>query len=152
MTTKDLLVAMIQSRTRSIARGEIDPAYWGWLDLQGTDLQGVDLQDADLRDACLLGADLRDTSLLGANLLGADLLCANLQGATLDYACWPLWCGSKGVKVDRKIAAQLAAHFCALTCDDPDYLDAREAILDFAASSHVAGWLGVEAREEEENK
>lgn len=29
----------------------------------------------------------------GVNLSGADL-----SGANLDFACWPLWCGSNNVK------------------------------------------------------
>ena len=78
-----------------------------------------------------------------ANLRGANLSWANLRGANLDFSCWPLWCGSKGVKVDRRIAAQLAAHFCVLDCDDPDYQAARAAILEFARGSHRAGDLGL---------
>ena len=68
----------------------------------------------------------------------ANLSGANLRGANIDYACWPLWCGSKGVKVDAKIAAQLAAHFCALDCTDEGYLAARMEILKFAKTSHRA--------------
>lgn len=74
-----------------------------------------------------------------ANLRGVDLL-----GASLDYSCWPLWCGSLDVKVDRRIAAQLAYHFCRLDCDDPDYIEARNAIVNFANEFHRAeecGWL-----------
>lgn len=103
---------------------------------------------AGLHWANLSGADLRETDLSGANLSGADLRGADLRGANLreaniDYSCWPLWCGSKNVTVDRKIAAQLAAHFCALACDDPDYQSARAAILEFAQSSHRASNLGL---------
>lgn len=83
-------------------------------------------------------ADLRN-----ANLRGAYLQYANLRRADLDYSCWPLWCGSKNVKVDRRIAAQLAAHFCVLDCDDPDYVKARKAILKFAKTSHRANELGL---------
>jgi len=73
---------------------------------------------------------------------------AILQGANLDYSCLPLWCGSKGMIVDRRIAAQIAAHFCALVCDDADYQAARTAILEFASTSHRAVDLGlVEERE-----
>lgn len=74
-----------------------------------------------------------------ANLRGADL-----RGADLDYSCWPLWCGSLDVKVDRRIAAQLAYHFCCLDCDDPDYIEARNAIVNFANEFHrveECGWL-----------
>lgn len=71
-------------------------------------------------------ADLR-----GANLRGADL-----DEANLDYSCWPLWCGSLDVKVDARIARQLAYHFCRLDCDDPEYLKARKAIAKFASGFH----------------
>lgn len=68
---------------------------------------------------------------------------ANLSGANLDYSCWPLWCGSKSVRVDANIAAQLAAHFCALDCKDKAYLSARKAVLKFAKTSHRAKDLGI---------
>lgn len=97
------------------------------------------LRCADLRSADLRGADLQDANLQGANLRGA-----NLRGADLDYSYWPLWCGSLDVKVDRRIAAQLAYHFCRLDCDDPDYIEARNAIVNFANEFHrveECGWL-----------
>ena len=78
-----------------------------------------------------------------ANLRGAYLRGANLSEAYLDYACWPLSCCSKGVKVDARIAAQLAAHFCVLDCDDPAYIKALKAILEFAKTSHRARDLGL---------
>ena len=119
--------------------------------LTGADLTGADLRDADLTGANLHGADLTGAVLTGANLRGADmrgadLRGANLTGANLDFSCWPLWCGSNGVKVDARIAAQLAAHFCALDCDDPAYKAARHAVLAFANTSHRAGDLGVEEK------
>ena len=88
--------------------------------------------------ADLHGADLREAYLRGAYLHGAYL-----HGANIDFSCWPLWCGSKDVKVDARIAAQLAAHFCVLDCDDPGYQAARTAILDFAKTSHRAEDLGI---------
>ena len=88
-------------------------------------------------------ADLRWANLREANLSGADLREADLRWADLDFSCWPLWCGSKHVKVDARIAAQLAAHFCVLDCDDPEYIKAREAIMEFAKTSHRAKDLGL---------
>lgn len=89
-------------------------------------------------------ADLQGDDLWGADLQGADLRGIDLQGVDLDYSCWPLWCGSLDDKVDRRIAAQLAYHFCRLDCDDPDYIEARNAIVNFANEFHrveECGWL-----------
>ena len=107
-------------------------------DLSVANLSWADLSGANLSVANLSGADLRRADLRGANLSMANLSGANLSVANLDYSCLPLWCGSKGMIVDRKIAAQIAAHFCALSCDDPDYQSARAAILEFAKTSHHA--------------
>ena len=114
----------------------------------GADLTGADLTGANLSWADLTGANLSRADLTGANLSWADLSRANLTGADLswaniDYSCWPLWCGSKKVKVDARIAAQLAAHFCAVECDDPAYQKARKAILKFAMTSHRASNLEI---------
>lgn len=99
--------------------------------LRGADLNSADLNSADLRGADLRGVNLRDVALNSANLKGADL-----RGADLDFSCLPLWCGGLHIKTDRRIMAQLAYHFCAQDCDDPDYLKARNAILDFANTFH----------------
>jgi uncharacterized protein YjbI with pentapeptide repeats len=71
-----------------------------------------------------------------ADLTSADLRGANLTNANLDYSCLPLWCGSLDMIVDRRIAAQIAYHFCRLECDDPDFIAARSAIVDFANTFH----------------
>lgn len=100
------------------------------------DLHGADLYRADLGGANLFGANLCGANLNRADLGGANLGGANLHGANLDYSCWPLWCGSLDVKVDARIARQLAYHFCRLDCDDPEYLEARKAIAEFANGFH----------------
>jgi len=117
-----------------------------WLEDNGgerANLRGADLQGANLQGANLQGADLRWANLRGADLRWANLRGADLRWANLDYSCLPLWCGSKGMIVDRRIAAQIAAHFCALVCDDADYQAARTAILEFARTSHRAMDLGL---------
>lgn len=105
-------------------------------DLEGADLRKANLVSANLRRAFLAGADLSGADLREAILCEADLCGANLCGADLDYSCWPLWCGSLDVKVDARIARQLAYHFCRLDCDDPEYLEARESIASFANKFH----------------
>jgi len=111
--------------------------------LRDASLQRASLRDASLQRANLQDADLQDANLFGANLQGANLRGANLQDADLDFSCWPLWCGSKNVKVSNTIAQQLAAHFCVLDCDDKDFKKAQKAILSFAKKSHRAYDLGL---------
>ena len=119
-------------------------------DLQDADLRGADLKDADLKGADLRGADLRDAYLKGADLRDADLKGANLQRADLDFSCWPLWCGSKGIKVDLRIVYQLLAHVACLQCDDPEFVEIKKAIMSWAVKSHIAKNLGLTTTTEEE--
>jgi len=114
-----------------------------WAYLSGADLSGAYLRGADLSGAYLCGAYLCGADLRWADLSGADLCGADLRGADLDYTDWSLSCKTTHVKVDRKIAAQLAAHFCVLICDDPDYIQARDAVMEFAKTSHRAKDLGL---------
>ena len=134
-----------------IARGEMDRLLD--FNLRGADLCEADLCEADLCEADLCGADLcganlhrtdlRGADLCEADLCAADLRAADLRGANIDYACWPLWRGSLGVKVDVRIARQLAYHLCALDCDDPEYIKARNALLPFANQFHRVQECGI---------
>jgi len=84
-------------------------------------------------------ADLRGADLRGANLREADL-----RGANLDYAAWPLWCGSFDAKADRRLAAQLAYHFCRIDFgDDAVCLVAQDALVTLANEFHRVGENGI---------
>lgn len=98
---------------------------------------------ANLHVANICKANLQDADLRKANLQGGDLRGADLRGANLDYSCWPLWCGSLGVIVDKRIAAQLAYHFCRLICDDPEVKEAQQAIKGLANQFHRVNECGV---------
>ena len=99
-------------------------------DLQNADLWNANLWSADLRNANLRNANLRNANLQYANLQYADLWNANLRNADLrntnlrnadiDYSCWPLWCGSNKVKIDRKIFIQLLSHLAMVNVNDKD--------------------------------
>ena len=102
-----------------------------------------DLRGADLRGADLRGADLRGADLSRADLRGADLKGADLRGADLDFSCFPLWCGGLHLKVDKRLACQLAYHLCSMQCDDAEYLEMRNSILGFANQFHRADACGI---------
>ena len=104
--------------------------------LCGANLRNANLCKANLRNANLCGADLRNANLHNANLRNADL-----RGADIDFSCWPLWCGSFNVIVDRRIAAQLAYHFCRVICDDPGVVQCQKALYQLANTFHRVGEL-----------
>ncbi|GKG94915.1 hypothetical protein CE91St38_29230 [Desulfovibrionaceae bacterium] len=138
---------------RELTNGEIQilQRHAKWLEFGGTDGGRADLSAADLRCADLSGANLRDADLRGANLSGAnlsganlsdadlrdaDLRGANLSGADLDFSCWPLWCGSKNVKADDRLVAQLIFHVTRLdiSCCSGGVREAVEHIRAMAVS------------------
>ena len=83
-------------------------------DLRYANLSNADLRNADLRNADLRYANLRYANLRYADLRYADLRYADLRYADLDFSCWPLWCGSKNVKADDRLVAQLIFHVTRL--------------------------------------
>ena len=111
-------------------------------DLQAANLQVADLQSANLRGANLRGADLQGADLQSANLQGANLRGADLRAANIDYSCWPLWCGSLDVKVDRRIFCQLAYHLCRVIVDDDDCKEAQLMLGRLANEFHRADECG----------
>lgn len=81
-------------------------------------------------------ANLRTADLRGVDLCDADLRGADLRGANLDYSCWPLWCGSLDVRVNKRIFAQLAYHLCRVIVDDEECKAAQEALYPIANQFH----------------
>ena len=107
-------------------------------DLSYAHLMNANLRSANLRYANLSEANLRNANLSEANLRNADLRNANLIGADLDFSCWPLWCGSIGVKVDEKIARQLMYHTLIVMLDSGiEIPETKEKLIKFANDSHV---------------
>ena len=118
-----------------------DVNLWG-ADLRGADLRGANLRGADLRGADLRGANLRGANLRGADLWGANLRDADFRGANIDYSCWPLWCGSLDVIVDRRIFCQLAYHLCRVIVDDDECKEAQLMLGRLANEFHRAAECG----------
>ena len=118
-------------------KADLSYADLSYADLRSANLRYADLRSADLHNADLSYANLRYADLRYANLSYADLSYADLRYANVDFSSWPLWCGSlKDVKVDARIARQLAYHLCSVVCDDPEFTSARKQILPFANKFH----------------
>jgi hypothetical protein len=105
-------------------------------DLSGANLREADLHGADLNEANLRGADLHRADLRRADLSRADLSEADLYGADIDFASISLRCEGLQWKIDRRIAAQFAYHFCSMECDDDEFIKLRNGMLDFANQFH----------------
>ncbi len=114
----------------------------------------ANLQGADLRLADLRLDDLRCADLVGANFMGANLVGAKFMGANIDYSCWPLWCGSLGVRVDRRIFCQLAYHLCRVIVDDDSCKEAQLMLGRLANEFHRVAERGrvPEAPKEEQHE
>ena len=134
---------MADLQRANLQRANLQGANLQGANLQGADLQRANLQRANLQRANLQGADLREADLRWADLRGADLReadlrWADLREADLDFSCLPLWCGSKGMKVDLKIVYQLLAHVACLDCEESEFTEIKEKIMPYAKKSHRA--------------
>jgi len=78
-------------------------------------------------------------NLRHANLRHANLRHADLSYADLDMSVFPLWCGSLGIKVDIRLSAQIAYHFCRFETDDEEVKAAQQAIKTLANKFHRIG-------------
>ena len=79
--------------------------------------------------ANLCDANLCDANLRGAYLCDANLCDANLRGADLDYACWPLWCGSLKARIDDRQVKQLLYHVLSAVSYSDNCSDELKAAL-----------------------
>jgi hypothetical protein len=113
-------------------------------DFNHANLRLAHLEGADLCEAHLEGADLYAAHLEGANLRlayleRADLYKAHLEGANLDFTSLSLSCKGLGWYIDKRIAAQLAYHFCSMKCTDWQVIAAQNALIGLANESHLIG-------------
>ena len=118
--TRDEIEQVLDTRARWMAGGSagrrayprrapLSGANLRRASLSGANLSGLEMRYVDLYGASLSGARLHDVDLHGADIRGA-----HLSGANIDYASWPLWCGSLGVHIDDAITSQLLYH--VLSC------------------------------------
>ena len=120
----------------NLSSADLRYANLRYADLRSADLSSANLSSADLRYADLSSADLSSANLRYADLIYADLSSADLRSADLDYSAFPLWCGSFGAKVDIRLSAQLAYHFCCLDTENKDVKKAQKALKILANKFH----------------
>jgi len=120
-----------------LSEAYLSEANLSWANLSGADLSGANLSWANLSLANLSEANLSWANLSGANLSGANLSWANLSGANLDFACWPLFCGSKDVTVDIEFVRQLAMHITWLKCDHPQFTTVKTFLEEVSRDAAV---------------
>lgn len=104
--------------------------------LSTLDLRKFDFSHHDLKSTRFKNSDLRGVSFAFASFFGVNLSGADLQGANLDYSSWPLWCGSFGVKICKRIFCQLAYHLCRVIVDDEECKAAQRALRPLANQFH----------------
>ena len=97
----------------------------------------------------LRGANLRGVDLRGVDLRWVDLRGANLRWVDLDFSCWPLWCGSRGVIIDVRIAAQLAAHGAVVKVERSDDCSNEQwqAVIEWQAACEKLGKFSHRAKD-----
>jgi hypothetical protein len=117
-------------------------------DLSYANLRSADLSYANLRSADLRSADLSYANLSYANLRSADLRYANLRYADLSYANLDFSsgitfaCVSFHAKIDLRLGAQMAYHFCKMDTDDPEVKEAQNALKVLANKFHRVNECG----------
>jgi len=118
-------------RSADLQGANLRGAYFQYADLKGANLRSADLWGANLRSA-----NLQDADLWGANLRSANLQDADLRGANLGYSCWPLWCGSLDVKIDKAIFCQLVYHLCRVEIvgEEAEDMQAVQGALGYIAN------------------
>lgn len=47
------------------------------------------------------------------------------------------------MKIDKRLACQIAYHLCSVECDDPEYIEMRNSILRFANQFHRVDECGI---------
>ena len=104
------ILACSDLRSASLQHANLQYANLQYASLQYANLQYASLQYANLQYANLQYASLQYASLQYASLQHASLCCTDLRGADIDYATWPLWCGSLEAYIDDRIPIQLLHH------------------------------------------
>lgn len=156
--TQQELDAILENHKKYLKREEggkcasLRHASLKYAQLALADLTNANLMFANLTHADLGGANLAHAKLIHANLTYAELAYADLKGANLDFSCWPLWCGTKDVKIDRRLYLQLLAHLCAVNVDDQECKAHQQASLELASQSHRAIDLGIDVMMENNDK
>lgn len=108
--TQQELDKIIQDSNRNGTRIMLPCRALVGLSMREANMRGANMQEANMR-----GADMREANMREANMQEADMREANIRetdmrGVNIDYASWPLWCGSLKAYIDDRIVIQLLYH------------------------------------------
>ena len=107
--------------------------------LRYSNLRYSNLSNTDLRHSCLRYSNLSYSNLSSSNLSYSDLRYADLSGSNLDYAAWPLWCGSVDVTIDERIAKQLLYHALSVALPHTPKRAITKTLIKWANGFHRVG-------------
>lgn len=80
----------------------------------GEEVRELTTEERKILDQHALWLDSGGRAGTRADLCEADLCEVDLREANLDFSSWPLWCGSRNVKIDDRLVAQLLWHVTRL--------------------------------------
>lgn len=124
---------------------EIESAYAEGSDFSATQFNSCNMDSCDMNNAILHGVQFCRCNTRGMHLNGSDM-----TGANIDYSAWPMWCGSYGVKVDRRLFEQLVMHLCGVVVDDREYWNVQQTLKSIAMR-HPRAQEFLCLREDDEN-
>ena len=118
-----------------LVEASLKEANFRFADISYANLRGANCKKADFSGAKCEGADFSEADFLGANCEGTDF-----SGANFDFSCWPLWCGSLGVRIGKRLFCQLLYHTiqAGQSVNDPEIkkICEMESVLNIANQFH----------------
>lgn len=137
--TRDEVCVIIDAAEKKGERPVLQWADLKWQNLNYVNFKGADFRCAHFQCADLICANLQNTALEQTNFDSADLRGADLCGSEIDFATFTLWKGLLNIKIDGRIAAQLAYYFCSFICNDPEVVAVQNFMLPLANKYHRIG-------------
>jgi hypothetical protein len=128
----------------TFCNSHLEHANFGFSSLKNTRFTDAHAEYAIFAKAELDYANFVRTHVEHADFRGASVENVNFSGAyfeetDLDFTCLPLACRGTHWHIDKRLAAQLAYHFCSMESTDMQVIAAQNALIGLANESHLIG-------------